>query len=122
MNLASVEDRGGFAEFRYSGSLDLAEIARASLSVLVHCQSEGLKGALIDLRETEGTLDPLERIDFARSIAPEWNRDILLAFVLHPSQHVPSRPGELAAQNRGMRTRTFLDHQMATAWLLANVR
>ena len=122
MNLTGLEDRGDYAEFRYSGPIDLAEIAKASLSVLVHCQSEGLRGALIDLRETEGTLDPLERFDFARSIAPEWNREILLAFVLHPSQHLPNRPGELAAQNRGMRVRTFLDYPMATAWLLANLR
>lgn len=119
MNLDSITPRGRYAELSYSGAIDRAATEGAFAEALQHCLSRGLRAALLDFSATTGTLSALDRMDIARRLAPEWQRGILLAVVVSRAQHLDERPGQLAAQNRGIRAREFLDRQAAVAWLTA---
>ncbi len=122
MQLASITPRRWHAEFRFEGPIEFQATLTAFADVLAHCQAHELRGALVDFRATEGTLTALERMEIARMMAPEWTRGIILAVVVNLAQHLDERPGQLAAQNRGIRVREFTSAEAANDWLTAVLR
>jgi len=122
MQLTHTIRRDQYAEFRYTGDVDFASVIDAFAGVLKHCRTERIRGALLDFSETTSTLTALERMDVARMLPGDLAHGIVLAVVVHQSQHLDERPGQLAAQNRGIRAREFTSIDAAEAWLGAVLR
>jgi hypothetical protein len=61
-------------------------------------------------------------MDIARMLPNDLVHGIVLAVVVHEAQHLDERPGQLAAQNRGIRAREFTSIDAAEAWLGAVLR
>jgi len=121
MVLSETCDRDSYAEFRFTGDIDRTGVLEAFREVHAYCVTHGFDAALVDLTETGGTLGPLDRIELARILADDWERGLALAVVVNDLQHLPERPAQLAAQNRGMRAREFTDVQSAAAWIRATL-
>jgi len=90
--------------------------------VLKQCRTQRSRGALLDFSETTSTLTALERMDIARMLPNDLAHGVVLAVVVHQAQHLAERPGQLAAQNRGIRAREFTSIDAAAAWLSAVLR
>jgi len=122
MELISTTPRDRYVEFRYTGDVDFASVIDAFGAVLRHCRTGRIHGALLDFSATTSTLTALERMDIARMLPHDLAHGIVLAVVVHPTQHLDERPGQLAAQNRGIRAREFTEMGAAVDWLGAVLR
>lgn len=122
MQLTDTILHAQYIEFRYAGDVDFASVIDAFAGVLKHCQSHRIRGALLDYSGTTSTLTALERMDIARLLPNDLAHGLVLAVVVHHAQHLDDRPGQLAAQNRGIRAREFTSLDAAEAWLVAVLR
>lgn len=117
MKFERIEERERLVEFTLSGIIELRAFMDALVVAHDRCVSSGRWGALFDLRGATGTLMADERARMVAELSPAWNRKVVLAVVLTEEQFLPTRFGQLAAQNRGVRTREFTEREPALAWL-----
>jgi hypothetical protein len=122
MQLTGTIQHDLYVEFRYTGDVDFASVIDAFAGVLKHCRAQRCRGALLDFSGTTSTLTALERMDIARMLPNDLAHGIVLAVVVHQAQHLEERPGQLAAQNRGIRAREFTSIDAAATWLSAVLR
>jgi len=122
MQLTGTIQHDLYIEFRYTGDVDFASVIDAFAGVLKQCRTQRSRGALLDFSETTSTLTALERMDIARMLPNDLAHGVVLAVVVHQAQHLAERPGQLAAQNRGIRAREFTSIDAAAAWLSAVLR
>jgi hypothetical protein len=117
MQFDRIDERDRLVEFTLSGEIELEGLMDALRVVHQRCVTSGRWGALLDVRGASGTLTAEERMRLITELLPEWNRKVVLAMLLGEQQFLPSRFGQLAAQNRGVRTREFTEREPALAWL-----
>ncbi|MFA6955481.1 MAG: hypothetical protein WC538_06370 [Thermoanaerobaculia bacterium] len=117
MQFDRIDERDRLVEFTLSGEIDLQGLMVALRIAQERCVTSGRWGALFDIRGASGTLTAEERMQLITALLPEWNRKVVLAMLLGDEQFLPSRFGQLAAQNRGVRTREFKEREPALAWL-----
>jgi len=117
MQFDRIDERERLVEFTLSGEIELRGFIDAVRVAHERCVSSGRWGALFDVRGASGTLTAEERMRLITEVVPGWNRKVVLAVVLADEQFLPSRFGQLAAQNRGVRTVEFKDRETALAWL-----
>jgi len=117
MKFDRIDERERLVEFTLSGEIEFHGFIDALRSAHERCVSSERWGALFDVRGASGTLTAEERARLVAALAPEWNRKVVLAMVLGGEQFLPTRFGQLAAQNRGVRTVEFKERETALAWL-----
>lgn len=119
MNFGRIVERELYVEFVLSGEINLTGLTAALKAAHDECGKRSRNGALVDLRHAAGTLTAAERSQLVEALAPGWNRALVIAIVLSNEQFLPTRFGQLAAQNRGLRTREFRTSEEAAAWLVS---
>jgi hypothetical protein len=112
-------NHGRFAEFVLGGSMTLYGLKDLLRQVFAECGRLGIGGAVVDVAGVSGTLTASDRAELVGSLSDELPRGIAVAMVLNDDQFLPTRLGELMAQNRGFRTREFRQREEAVAWLAA---
>ena len=121
MEIESFVERGPTAEVVVRGVVTLEELAGMYRRVFAECSRRQIGAVLVDLSGAEGTLEATERATLVEMLSRELDRGVVLASVLNGSQFLPTRLGQLMAQNRGFRVREFTDREEASAWILSTL-
>ena len=76
---------------------------------------------MIDIRGS-AALSVAERYQIANEMGHRWDPRLRLAVLGRLDQQLPGRPWEVATNERGLQTRTFVSEADAVEWLLAEMK
>jgi hypothetical protein len=113
----TFEDRGTYLHCHYAGRFELKPLLELARDVRAYCAEQGQRRALIDLRDSPGTLSTLERYEHAVGMAKEPRLGVRVALVVRPDQAYADRFWETMTRNRGMATHVSTDPTEALRWL-----
>jgi hypothetical protein len=114
---ASFEDRGSYLLCQFAGRFELADRLELTREIRAYCTEHGHRRVLVDVRESQGTLGPLDRYQHAIEMARPGSLGVRTAVVARPDQVFPDRFWETVTRNRGLVTRVVTDMEEAIVWL-----
>jgi hypothetical protein len=101
-----------------TGQVSEAAIIRMGEEVKIHCEEEGLNGAIVDCGKIEGALSPME-LYHATNKFIDILGDIKVAYINPPSDWIPDDDqfSRDVAYNRGGELEVFPSLNDAEKWL-----
>ncbi|MDX1564159.1 MAG: hypothetical protein R3236_02080 [Phycisphaeraceae bacterium] len=114
MQMRTVGDR---LEVAITGEGAIEPLLEQVDSILLRCETEGLKRVLIDFREAQFPYGTIERYQVGSQGGRFAAASVRVATVHRPDQVDPDRFGLTVARNRGAAVQMFTDPDRAAAWL-----